>query len=243
MQIEFAHQLIAVAEIFIPMQLESAFIQFPHIVLLPSALQILLQSQQFRIGLAREGQDWHSVFRLVEVGEGRVVHQQHLRNVPIYYPQILGVDSLVQFDAVGAVQPVGNQFFLRVEFVQNGIGVELLAGSEDDDFEVFAHALQETQGVGTQSDVDSLQTAFAVDVDFEVVLSLPLGFAVQQSFVEVQDKCLFVEVSWELGEAELEAADLGFFREGEFAAGAQNLEGDGEVFEGAFLDPCGCLDC
>lgn len=50
-----------------------------------------------------------------------------------------------------AIQSVMNEGAIGVDFVEDGIGIAALAGSESHYFEVPAHSLEEADGEGTDS--------------------------------------------------------------------------------------------
>lgn len=80
-----------------------------------------------------EGKNGHSVFELVEVGVGRVIYQQHVLQIAIfYYSQVLYVNSLFRLPAMRPKQAVTDELTFWVEVVKHHIRVAFVTGSEYD---------------------------------------------------------------------------------------------------------------
>jgi hypothetical protein len=97
---------------------------------------------------------------------------------------------VVQLQAVLSIQSVLDQSFW-IELVQDQICIAFLTGSEDDDFEVFVHPLEETKSVGTYGDISFLSL---IDLDLNITLVGIIEVAVNQSLIHIDDQHLFMLV-------------------------------------------------
>ena len=59
----------------------------------------------------------------------------------------------MDLDAVFPVESVFYEFSLGINFVQDNVGVRLVAGCKCDDFVGFCHSFEKTDGVGSDGDV------------------------------------------------------------------------------------------
>jgi hypothetical protein len=82
-----------------------------------------------------EGDDWDPVLELVEVGVGCVVDQQQVLEMPVLdHSEIFDVDSLFSLPALRAKEAMTHEFPLRIEIIQNNIGVAFVTRREDHNF-------------------------------------------------------------------------------------------------------------
>ena len=87
-----------------------------------------------------------------------------------------------------SVEPVLENLLFRVEFVQDHIGVGLVAGCEHDYLKLGRHPFQKTDRVGSDVDPDFhgiLLIKF--DGEFQVRLRFVILVAVDQCLIQIQD--------------------------------------------------------
>lgn len=82
------------------MELEVLLVEFTHVLALGHLLEVLFQLHQLAILSRIIGQNGNAVFELEDIRVGRVIHQHHATQIPIYYAQVLSIDVLVDFYAV-----------------------------------------------------------------------------------------------------------------------------------------------
>lgn len=115
-EVQIFHKFLQIVVVFgVLLQLECFFVQGSHVFVEKHRLDVLLQHLQLEVLFSMVVWDYRdSVVQLVDVGVGRVVHQHHLRKVPVHYPQILHVHSLWGLHAVLPEQSVVHKLLLGV---------------------------------------------------------------------------------------------------------------------------------
>lgn len=86
-----------------------------------------------------------------------------------------------------AIQAVLEYFSLRVQLVQDGVCVGLMARREDNDFELSGHFLQEADRVRANIDPGRKLGLLNSEVDLHVGVGALVVDAVDQGLVQVQD--------------------------------------------------------
>lgn len=169
------------------MQLESLQVQLPHILLHTEPVQVLLQAKKFVVLASIVGQNGNTVFDLVEVAEGRVVNEDHLGEIPVDDAKIFGVDLIVQLDTMLSVESMLDVLPIRVNFIEDGIGVAFLTGREGYNFEILFASFQKTDRIRPQRNIYLLEAVVDRDVDLNVIRTLPTLLAVEKCLIQVQD--------------------------------------------------------
>ena len=83
--VKVLYHLLHIVEVPVTLQLESLAVDLAHVLGTPHQFEVLLQLEKLVVLPFVVGQHWHPVLDLVEIGEGRVVHQDHLGKVTVDY--------------------------------------------------------------------------------------------------------------------------------------------------------------
>jgi hypothetical protein len=81
----------------------------------------------------------------------RIIHNDHILQLPINHPEILDIHSLQRLDATVPEQPVLDELVLRVQVVEDHVRVAGVAGCEDYQLEEGGERGEE--GLGEGADV------------------------------------------------------------------------------------------
>ena len=92
-----------------------------------------------------------------------------MRKLPSQDAQVLCVELAVQLHAVLAVESMVDQLAIRVDFVEDRIGVGTLTGSKGYHFKVPAHSLQKTYRKWSNRNVSLFCGLVKSQVDLHVV--------------------------------------------------------------------------
>jgi hypothetical protein len=121
---------VGVLVVGVGVQTESLLIDLPHIRTPRQQLQILFQLIQFAVLPRIVRQNGDPVLQLIDVAVRSIVHQHHVRHLPVYDPQVLRVDVLVDLYAVFAVEAMPDVLTVGVQLVEDDVCVALVAGCE-----------------------------------------------------------------------------------------------------------------
>lgn len=101
----------------------------------------------------------------------------------------------MDLNAVATVQTVSDILSLGVDFVQDHVCVGLVTGCECDDLVELAHAFEESNGIRPYGDVGvGSGSVFYFDGELEIVGPVGFFLTVQDSFIDIDDECLFADV-------------------------------------------------
>ena len=134
--------------------------------------------------------DRDAVLELVQVGIGSVIDQQHILHLPILqHSQVLDIDALLGLPALASEESVADVLVLRVEVVEDHIGVAFVTGREDNDLAHLRHFFQELLGVGTDVDprINDLASG-ELDLEGDIMGKAQILVAVNECLVKVQDE-------------------------------------------------------
>lgn len=115
----------------------------------------------------------------------RIIYDDGFGEVPAQYRQILDVIP-VNTNAVLPKQPVFDPFPIRIQQIQQLVGVDPLGSREQDDLEHLRHLLHEFPEKRPGSHVHSVRTVLEQDRKAETGVRQFLQTAMDQSFVQVQ---------------------------------------------------------
>ena len=130
----------------------------------------------------------NSIFRMEDVRARGVVNNDGLRQVAVQQAQVLDVVALV-VDAGLAEQP-GADGLVRVEEVEEGVGVLVEGGGVHDDLVVLGHLDEELVDARPLHHVHEVDDVLDLDGDDEVGAGDGPEAGVDQRLVEVEDEAL-----------------------------------------------------
>lgn len=132
----------------------------PHVLTvleLPQVAGDLLELQVCLVVV--EGNDGHSVFGLEAVAIGGlnyhkiyIIDEQDIGEIPVEHSEILHVEALDGLVASFPEETMRDELPLRIQVVDDHIGVALVTGGEDNDLEVLAQLPQALDSVGPDVD-------------------------------------------------------------------------------------------
>ena len=70
------------------------------------------------------------------------------------------------------VQSMTKNGVLRVKFVEDSVGIVLMAGSKDDDFPLFCHSFKERKSIWSDRKVDLYRMTSYLDIESEICFTL-----------------------------------------------------------------------
>lgn len=138
--IKFLNKLIdgwvSVLEVFI--QHEGLPVESSHILFHIKPPQVVLQLFQLKVNAALViRHNWDPILHLEIVRIGSIVNQNHFRQLPIYYPQVLYINPLRWHETMLTVKTMGDVLPSRIQHVKNSISVTWLTCGKYYDFKLF----------------------------------------------------------------------------------------------------------
>lgn len=163
--------------------MESFTVEGSHIRGSSGFLQVFHEVFQFLIlSVTVPGENGNAIFNLVAERLDQVINDDHISEFSAFKDsKIFNKDTLGGLDAVFSVENVADILSFGIKDFHNSFNVPSVSRAEDDDFEFFAHLLDEL--ISKRSD---FEFEFGAS-DFSIMIIFIL-FSSYQSFIKVQDQ-------------------------------------------------------